>query len=174
MYHIKSLIAALAFACGLSAQGAEEPFYITFSYADGTKAQIEVPFPEEGAELPTMKFTEKSIEITIPSESTGEAPKVHSVEIKDLESSNIGGTSSIQNTVLDNSIVITPFGTDAVRIASPETVSAEEILLYDLNGRKLDVMAEISGNIAVVSLDRLPAGIYVINYRSKTIKVVTK
>ncbi len=178
MFHIKKFILALALASiGTTMWAAEDSLYLTFKYTDGSVTQIEIPFPEQSAvAFPTMKFTEKTMEISIPSEKEGEEPKIHTIGIAELENSTFDSTtSSIENAVLNNSTVFSLIGDNSLRIVSTDdNIQAADVRVYDVAGRSQNVALEIDGNSATVSLNGLNTGIYIVNYKNNSIKVTKR
>lgn len=177
MFHIKKFITALALtSIGSTMWAAEDSLYLTFKYTDGSVTQIEIPFPEQSAAtFPTMKFTEKTMEISIPSEKEGEGPKIHTIGIADLENSTFDSTtSSIENAVLNNSTVFSLIGDNSLRIVSTDDIQAADVRVYDVAGRSQNVALEIDGNSATVSLNGLNTGIYIVNYKNNSIKVTKR
>lgn len=175
MYHIKAMILAFALAIGATLSAAEDTLFFTFRNADGKVTQIEIPFPDETAtEMPTMKFKNDAVEITIPATTPGEQPKIHSIGVEEIEQSTFDSTSSIRTAVAENSTVFTPLVDNKIRISAPEAIDIRDIRLYDTAGRTIACDINADGAAAVISLDAQAAGIYIINYKSHTIKVTKK
>lgn len=168
---------AMALTVGATLSAAEDSLFFTFRHSDGTVTQVEIPFPEETAEntqLPTMKFSDTSVEITIPSETPGEAPVVHSIGVEDIENSTFSETASIQGAVVENSTVFSVLDGNRIRITAPCEISAGDARVYDLAGKLLSCPVAIDGEVATVSLDQLSAGVYIIAYQNNNIKVTKK
>lgn len=177
MYNIKTITLALALAAGATLSAANDALFFTFRHYDGTVTQIEIPFPEETAEpaqMPTMKFTDTSVEITIPSETPGEAPAVHSIGVEDLQNSTFDSTASLQGAVVESSTVFTVLEGNRIRVAAPGEIADGELRVYDLSGKHIACPVAIDGSVAVVSLDELGAGVYIIVYQDNNIKVTKK
>ena len=177
MYNIKAIALAMALAVGATLSAAEDTLLFTFRHSDGTVTQVEIPFheeTEENTQFPTMKFSDNSVEITIPSETPGEAPVVHSIGVEDLENSSFSETASIQSAMAENCTVFTVLDGNRIRITSPHEISAVDARVYDLAGKLLSCPVTIEGAVATVSLDQLSAGVYIIAYQNNNIKVTKK
>ena len=166
---------AAALSVGATVSAAEDSIFFTFRHADGKVTQIEIPFSDETAvEMPTMKFTEKSVIITIPSKTPGVAPAVHSIIVEDLQNSTFDAVSSIQTVVAENSTVFSPLGGDCIGITSPEPIAEGDVHVYDIAGKLLNCPVSVNGSTAVISLAEQITGIYIINYQGNNIKVTKK
>ena len=176
MLKLKSMALAAAMSVGATMWAVEEDsLYFTFRHADGNVTQIEIPFPDETAvELPTMKFTETSVVITIPSETPGEAPAIHSIAVEDLKNSTFDAVTSIRNVIVENSTVFSPLGGNRIGITSPETINEGDVCVYDLTGKQVSCPITVSESSAIVSLEGQTESIYIISYKNNNIKVTKK
>lgn len=173
MKKLKTMLLMASLAVGFMMSAAEDSLYMIFSHSDGTVTQVEIPLPWERP-YPTMKFTKTSIEITIPSQTPGEAPAIHSIGVEDVVNTTFSETTSIKSSIAGNDAVFTSLGGNCIRITVPEEISADGIYVYEITGKLLPCDAAVNGNSATVSLDKLPAGVYVIVYQNNSIKVTKK
>ena len=176
MLKLKSMALAAAMSVGATMWAVEEDsLYFTFRHADGKITQIEIPFPDQTAvELPTMKFTETSVVITIPSETPGEAPAIHSIAVEDLKNSTFDAVTSIRNVIVENSTVFSPLGGNRIGITSPETINEGDVCVHDLTGKQVSCPITVTESSAIVSLEGQTEGIYIISYKNNNIKVTKK
>lgn len=173
MYHLKFALLVLALFTGMATQAAES-LLLTIRQADGSVTQIEIPFPDEtaGEALPTMKFTETAVEITVPSKTEGGEAKIHTIGVEALENSTFDmTTTSLESTVMENSTVFSIPTANMVRIDAAGEVSPKDVKVYDIAGQQMAVQVEARDNSAIVSLEGLAAGVYVISYKTNTIKI---
>lgn len=131
-----------------------------------------------------MTFTPTTVKVVLPPKESSEPgvstpQSVYTFEVEDLkymEPIEAGTTTAINDILAsENAIVITPIGGDLVRVTGKESLTHENVKVYDMAGREqnIEVTADSETSLTI-SLARLQSGAYIVNISSHSLKITKR
>jgi hypothetical protein len=168
MKHLRPLLAGAVMALG-GAMASQAAVHLCMTFADGTTAFINVQDGVDPENLPSMKIGDRSITVTVP--QLGTEAMTYTYEASNLDHFNFAEMSGIAEIERTSEATITAMGGGLVRVSG---ANAGDVTVYDLAGRPVSVPQTTEGEATIISLDNLATGVYIVSYKSATLKITKK
>lgn len=187
MIKFKPLIVAAVVVLGSCLSTSAKTTQLTINMKDGRSIVLDLTAggTENEKLLPVMTFTPTSVQVVLPPKESSEpggtpTPVTYTFEIEDLQTMEPIKTDSELSSITDilasgSTVLIAPIGGDLVRVAGNENLKADDVKVYDINGRRqsVDLMPEGPGTF-IVSLANLSHGVYIVNISSHSLKIIKR
>lgn len=187
MIKFKPLIVAAVVVLGSSLSISAKTTQLTINMKDGRSIVLDLTAggTENEKLLPVMTFTPTSVQVVLPPKESSEpggtpTPVTYTFEIEDLQTMEPIKTDSELSSITDilasgSTVLIAPIGGDLVRVAGNENLKADDVKVYDINGRRqsVDLAPEGPGTF-IVSLANLHQGVYIVNISSHSLKIIKR
>lgn len=168
MKHLRPLLAGAVMALG-GAMASQAAVHLCMTFADGTTAFINVQDGVDPENLPSMNIGDHSITVTVP--QLGAEAMTYTYEAANLDHFNFAEMSGIAEIERTSEATITAMGGGLVRVSG---ANAGDVTVYDLAGRPVNVPQTTEGEATIISLDNLATGVYIVSYKSATLKITKK
>lgn len=168
MKHLRPLLAGAVMALG-GAMASQAAVHLCMTFADGTTAFINVQDGVDPENLPSMQIGDRSITVTVP--QLGADAMTYTYEAANLDHFNFAEMSGIAEIERTSEATITAMGGGLVRVSG---ANAGDVTVYDLAGRPVSVPQTTEGEATIISLDNLATGVYIVSYKSATLKITKK
>lgn len=168
MKHLRPLLAGAVMALG-GAMASQATVHLCMTFTDGTTAFINVQDGVDPENLPSMNIGDHSITVTVP--QLGAEAMTYTYEASNLDHFNFAEMSGIAEIERTSEATITAMGGGLVRVSG---ANAGDVTVYDLAGRPVSVPQTTEGEATVISLDNLATGVYIVSYKSATLKITKK
>lgn len=168
MKHLRPLLAGAVMALG-GAMASQAAVHLCMTFADGTTAYINVQDGVDPENLPSMQIGDRSITVTVP--QLGAEAMTYTYEAANLDHFNFAEMSGIAEIERTSEATITAMGGGLVRVSG---ANAGDVTVYDLAGRPVSVPQTTEGEATIISLDNLATGVYIVSYKSATLKITKK
>ena len=116
-----------------------------------------------------MNIGDHSITVTVP--HLGAEAMTYTYEAANLDHFNFAEMSGIAEIERTSEATITAMGGGLVRVSG---ANAGDVTVYDLAGRPVNVPQTTEGEATIISLDNLATGVYIVSYKSATLKITKK
>lgn len=187
MIKFKPLIVAAVVVLGSCLSTSAKTTQLTINMKDGRCIVLDLTAggTENEKLLPVMTFTPTSVQVVLPPKESSEpggtpTPVTYTFEIEDLQTMEPIKTDSELSSISDilasgSTVLIAPIGGDLVRVAGNENLKADDVKVYDINGRRqsVDLTPEGPGTF-IVSLANLSHGVYIVNISSHSLKIIKR
>lgn len=188
MIKFKPLIVAAVVVLGSCLSTSAKTTQLTINMKDGRTIVLDLTAggTEDEKLLPVMTFTPTSVKVVLPPKESSEpgetpAPVTYTFEVEDLQTMEpIKTDSELSSSISDilasgSTVLIAPLGGDLVRVAGNENLKADDVKVYDINGRRQSVDLTPEGPGAfIVSLANLHQGVYIVNISSHSLKIIKR
>ncbi len=143
--------------------------HLCMTFADGTNAFVNIQDGIDPENLPSMNIGDRTVTVTVP-QLEAEAI-TYTYEAANIDHFNFADMSGIADIEDKSDATITAMGNGMVRVSG---ANAGEVMVHDLSGRSVSVPQTADGDAVTLSLGDLSTGVYIISYRSATLKITKK
>lgn len=165
------VVAALMSMAGFLYAENPKAIHLCLNFTNGSSAYINVQDGTDPENPPTLNVTPTALTVNVPQKEaeaksyTYEATGIEKFYFAEMEVSGI-------KEVADNSnIVITTLGGGLVRVTG---AASEEVRVYDMEGRQVEVKQSTDGGTTLITLENLGTGVYIISCKNATLKITKK
>lgn len=168
MKHLRTLLAASVMAaCGVPAsQGA---VHLCMTFNDGTTAFVNIQDGVDPENLPTMQIGAQSVTVTVP--QLGAEALTYTYEAAKVAQFDFADMSSLGEIDSRSEASITALGDGLVRVSGAK---AADVMVFDIAGRSVSVPMTAEGDVVTLSLADAATGVYIVSYKSATLKITKK